>query len=197
MLKELMNHFQSMIDTLQKDSSLLNSKLSFSKRTDYFHDRYTLANGEELTLEIGQRRHIADIIEIERLGYAGKTPWGYVALENDIVKSQQSLYLIFYNGEEPVAFLGSRFEITDIHITNIAVVPAWQGKGIGSLLLNLLKAVGEKEAISSLTLEVRVSNDSAKKLYRKMGFEALRIKKNYYHGDGEDAIDMKLDLSKK
>lgn len=197
MLKELMNHFQSMIDTLQKDSSLLNSKLSFSKRTDYLHDRYTLANGEELTLEIGQRRHIADIIEIERLGYAGKTPWGYVALENDIVKSQQSLYLIFYNGEEPVAFLGSRFEITDIHITNIAVVPAWQGKGIGSLLLNLLKAVGEKEAISSLTLEVRVSNDSAKKLYRKMGFEALRIKKNYYHGDGEDAIDMKLDLSKK
>lgn len=197
MLKELMNHFQSMIDTLQKDSSLLNSKLSFSKRTDYLHDRYTLANGEELTLEIGQRRHIADIIEIERLGYAGKTPWGYVALENDIVKSQQSLYLIFYNREEPVAFLGSRFEITDIHITNIAVVPAWQGKGIGRLLLNLLKAVGEKEAISSLTLEVRVSNESAKKLYRKMGFEALRIKKNYYHGDGEDAIDMKLDLSKK
>lgn len=185
-----------MMDSLQKEGPLLQSKLSFSKRTNYLSDHFVLPNGQEISLEIGQRKHIADILEIERLGYEGKTPWGFMALENDIVKSQKSLYLILYNGSEPIAFLGSRFEITDIHITNIAVAPAWQKKGVGSLLLELLKVVAKEEAVSSLSLEVRISNKSAQKLYQKMGFEALRIKRNYYHGDGEDAVDMKLDLDK-
>lgn len=195
-LKELINHFHSMMDTIQKDSPILNSKQSFSKRTNYLVDRYKLANGQEVQLVIGQRANISDILEIQRLGYEGKTPWGFVALENDIVKTQKSLYLMIYNGTEPVAFLGSRFEITDIHITNIAVAPAWQGKGVGSLLLELLKAVAKEEKVSSITLEVRISNKKAKALYNKLGFEALRIKRNYYHGDGEDAVDMKLDLTK-
>lgn len=195
-LKELINHFHSMMDTIQKENPPLNSKQSFSKRTNYLPERHKLANGQEVQVEVGQRRHISDILEIERLGYEGKTPWGFVALENDIVKTQKSLYLLIYNEAEPIAFIGTRFEITDIHITNIAVVPTWQGKGIGSLLLELLKTVAKEEKISSLTLEVRISNKKAQALYNKMGFDALRIKRNYYHGDGEDAVDMKLDLNK-
>ena len=194
-LKELISHFHSLMDTIQKESPILNSKHSFSKRTDYLPERYELANGQEVHLEIGQRAHISDILEIQRQGYEGKTPWGFVALENDIVKSQKSLYLLIYNGTEPVAFLGSRFEITDIHITNIAVAPAWQGKGVGSLLLELLTAVAKEEKVSSITLEVRISNSKAQALYNKLGFKAIRIKRNYYHGDGEDAVDMKLNLA--
>ena len=91
--------------------------------------------------------------------------------------------------------MGSRFEITDIHITNIAVAPAWQGKGVGSLLLQLLTAVAKEEKVSSITLEVRISNSKAQALYNKLGFKAIRIKRNYYHGDGEDAVDMKLNLA--
>lgn len=195
-LKELINHFHSMMDSIQKENSVLHSEQSFSKRTNYLADRYQLPNGQEIQMEIGQRNHIADIMEVERQGYGGKTPWGFVALENDIVKSQKSLYLLLYSGTEPIAFLGTRFEINDIHITNIAVVPSWQGKGVGTLLLELLKRVAKEEKVSSLTLEVRVSNKTAQGLYQKMGFEALRIKRNYYHGDGEDAVDMKLDLDK-
>lgn len=196
-LKELINHFHSMMDTIQKDSPTLNSKQSFSKRTNYLPERHTLTTGQEVRLEVGQRSHISDILEIERLGYEGKTPWGFVALENDIVKTQKSLYLLIYDGTEPIAFIGTRFEITDIHITNIAVAPAWQGKGVGSLLLDLLKTIAKEEKVSSLTLEVRISNKKAQALYKKMGFDALRVKRNYYHGDGEDAVDMKLELNKK
>ena len=79
-LKELISHFHSLMDTIQKESPILNSKHSFSKRTDYLPERYELANGQEVHLEIGQRGHISDILEIQRQGYEGKTPWGFVAL---------------------------------------------------------------------------------------------------------------------
>jgi len=195
MLKELINHFQAMIDSFQNDGLNLNSKQSFSKRTNYLNDVYQLPNGQEVRMEIGQKRHIAEVLEIERQSYNGKTPWGYLALENDIVRRQQTLYFVIYHEDEPIAFLGTRFEITNIHITNIAVIPAWQKQGIGSLLLALLKTVANEEAVSSISLEVRVSNKPAQHLYKKLGFQVLRIKKNYYHGDGEDAIDMKMELS--
>ena len=47
-----------------------------------------------------------------------------------------------------------------------------------------------------MTLEVRMSNEGAKRLYRKIGFEDGKIKKNYYHNNGEDALDMELNLDK-
>lgn len=194
MLKELINQFQHMMDTLQRDNPLPRKNQSFSTRTEYLPETHVLKDGTEVRLEVGSRRHIADILAVQKLGYRGKTPWGYVALEKDIVRSTKSLYLIFYHQFEPIAFLGSRLEITDIHITNLAVVPDWQNQGAGRLLLQLLHAVAKQEGVSSLSLEVRVSNETAKTLYKNMGFKALGIKKNYYHGDGEDALDMRLDL---
>lgn len=194
MLKELINQFQHMMDSIQKDSALPKLNQSFSNRTNYLNETQSLRNGTEIRLEIGSRRHIADILAIEKLGYEGKTPWGYIALEKDIVRSSKSLYLIFYHQLEPIAFLGARMEIMDIHVTNLAVVPDWQSQGVGRRLLDLLIHVAAKERIPSITLEVRVSNEKAKSLYKKMGFQILGVKKNYYHGDGEDALDMRLDI---
>lgn len=191
-LKELINQFQNLFDTFQKDKGNLKDDSSFSVRTHYLDDTYQTKSGKMIRLEIGRRRHIADVLEIERKGYQGLTPWGYSALESDMVRSNRSLYLVFYDKLNPIAFLGARLEGSDIHITNIAVIPEWQDQGIGRLLIQLLIEVAKEEQVASLSLEVRVSNEKAQGLYRKMGFQALRVKKNYYHGDGEDALDMHL-----
>lgn len=191
-LKELINQFHSLFDNFQKEKEEPRENLAFSTRTYYLPETFKVRNGETVRLEIGRRRHIADIIEIERKGYEGLTPWGYSALETDMLRSKKSLYFVIYHQLTPIAFLGSRLESSDIHITNIAVIPSWQSQGIGRLLIEQVVKVAKAEQVASLSLEVRVSNEKAKSLYHKMGFEALRVKKNYYHGDGEDALDMHL-----
>lgn len=193
-LKELINQFQSFVETIQKEIVHPQKSQFLSSRVDYLPHHFLSRNGTQLRLEIGERRHIADVLYIEKLGYKGKTPWGYAALENDIVRNTKSLYLIVYEGFEPVAFLGVRLEDKDIHITNVAVVPDWQQQGVGQQLFHFLKEVAREEAVKTLSLEVRVSNDQAQGLYHKLGFTSVRIKKNYYHGDGEDAVDMLLRL---
>lgn len=195
-LKELINQFQSFVETIQNEIVHPQKSLYLSSRIDYLPETFTVNDGTKVHLEIGERRHIADVLYIEKLGYNGQTPWGYTALESDIVRNTKSLYLVVYHNLEPIAFIGVRLENSDIHVTNIAVVPEWQQQGIGQKLFDLLSEVAKEEQVSTLSLEVRISNKKAQNLYKKLGFVALRIKKNYYHGDGEDAVDMSLTLEK-
>lgn len=78
----------------------------------------------------------------------------------------------------------------EMHITNIGIDPAYRGYGYGEvLLLTLLKRAIQIDA-EFATLEVRVSNDSAIRLYRKYAYEVVGRKFAYYHDNLEDAFDM-------
>ncbi len=74
--------------------------------------------------------------------------------------------------------------VDEIHLINIAVHPDYQRKGIASLLFERMQE--EVPQAQSIYLEVRISNEGAKKFYEKMGFQAIGIRKGYYP-DGEDA----------
>jgi len=74
--------------------------------------------------------------------------------------------------------------LDEIHLINIAVHPDYQRKGIASLLFERMQE--EVPQAQSIYLEVRISNEGAKKFYEKMGFQAIGIRKGYYP-DGEDA----------
>ena len=84
---------------------------------------------------------------------------------------------VWYQGEEA-------------HITEIAVREKLRGKGIGELLLigSLKAAVGYGSKV--MTLEVRVSNFIAQRLYEKYGFNSVGIRKAYYSDNREDAVIM-------
>ncbi len=75
------------------------------------------------------------------------------------------------------------------HIKDIAVHPDRRGDGVGSALLRRSIAVLAARGSDTIKLEVRRSNDGAKRLYRSFGFEPLRRVPGYYE-DGEDAIIM-------
>jgi ribosomal-protein-alanine N-acetyltransferase len=82
----------------------------------------------------------------------------------------------------------------EVQINNVAVHPDFRGKGIGEAAMRLvLKEVREKGATFA-TLEVRVSNAAAVRLYEKMGFKILGTRKGYYTNPVEDAYVMGLVL---
>ena len=84
---------------------------------------------------------------------------------------------------------GLLFTPDDAHVTNIAVHPEWQRRGIATdLLLELAWKAREREC-QALTLEVRMSNTPAQELYRRFGFVPAGVRKKYYE-NVEDAMVM-------
>ena len=76
----------------------------------------------------------------------------------------------------------------EVYIDNIAVFYNYRGFGIGTALLKHLINVSKDENCDFLTLEVRVSNKPARKLYEKLGFKEVGVRKNFYDQPREDGI---------
>lgn len=94
-----------------------------------------------------------------------------------------------------VGYAGMWMFFDEAHIATIAVRPERRGQGIGEqLLVFLIDLAGSLDAIF-ITLEVRVSNDAAQRLYAKHGFLETGRRKRYYHDNGEDALIMTLELA--
>jgi ribosomal-protein-alanine N-acetyltransferase len=89
-----------------------------------------------------------------------------------------------------IGYGGVWLTVDHAHVTTIAVDPAHRGKGVGELLLNALIDHAYELQARMLTLEVRVSNTSAQKLYLKYGFEPGGKRPRYYTDNGEDALIM-------
>ncbi|WP_395323369.1 ribosomal protein S18-alanine N-acetyltransferase [Levilactobacillus parabrevis] len=140
---------------------------------------------------------IPEMIEIERAVYAGQAPWDSTAFANELRREKDRLYLVIRKNDKLLAFIGSTFDERnrDAHITNIAVLPEYQSKGLGRFLLGIMIKKACKLNYKTVSLEVRVSNKSAQRLYRDLQFEQTGIKRGYYFGDHEDAADMVLYLN--
>ncbi|MCC6614525.1 MAG: ribosomal protein S18-alanine N-acetyltransferase [Anaerolineae bacterium] len=82
----------------------------------------------------------------------------------------------------------------EAHISTIATHPEYRRRGWGELLLAGMVQKALVLRASYVVLEVRVSNVTAQNLYHKYGFVTVDVKKGYYHNNGEDAYDMRLDL---
>jgi ribosomal-protein-alanine N-acetyltransferase len=76
------------------------------------------------------------------------------------------------------------------HVMNVAVADSYRRRGIASALLERLFAVTESDPQRGYTLEVRVSNTGAIRLYEQLGFEARGIRRGYYTDNREDALIM-------
>jgi len=86
--------------------------------------------------------------------------------------------------------------LDEFNITNIAVAPDFQRKGFGKVLVKFLMSKLLDEKCFKFFLEVRESNQAAKKLYDKLGFVVIGLRKNYYHSPEEDAMVLGTNLIK-
>ena len=95
------------------------------------------------------------------------------------------------NLQTPIAgYVSVWYQGEEAHITEIAVRETRRGNGIGELLLigSLREAV--KYGSKVMTLEARVSNFIAQRLYEKYGFKNVGTRKAYYSDNREDAVIM-------
>lgn len=83
--------------------------------------------------------------------------------------------------------------VEEAHICTLAVRPEWRGRGLGELLLLSLIEHAYTRNAQVLTLEVRVSNTVAQRLYAKFGFHQVGRRKAYYSDNREDAYIMTTD----
>jgi ribosomal-protein-alanine N-acetyltransferase len=116
--------------------------------------------------------------------------WPEDAYRNELLTNKLATYLVARLDGVVVAFGGIWLMVDEAHITTFAVDPAWRRRSIGErLLVGLLDAAIARRAREA-TLEVRLSNVAARRLYEKYGFRPVGIRPRYYSDNGEDALIM-------
>jgi [ribosomal protein S18]-alanine N-acetyltransferase len=138
-----------------------------------------------------------DAIErIERRSY--RTPWSRSMFAGELAKTSSICLGAFdvtedEDGEEHATLIGylivSRY-VDAWHIMNVAVDPDHRGRGVAATVLERLFELTADDARRGYTLEVRVSNGTAIRLYERLGFEARGIRRGYYTDNREDALIM-------
>lgn len=114
----------------------------------------------------------------------GQSPWSLEQIVADMDKPETDYFVVQDKGEV-VGFLSTLLLVGELEITNIAVHPDVQGRGLADQLMTQLDTEHQP-----IFLEVRASNQRAQRLYKKYGFEPVGRRKNYYHNPTEDAVLM-------
>jgi len=134
-------------------------------------------------------RDLNEIEEIERGSYP--TPWSRSMFASELAKPS-SLCLGAFDPESGrlVGYLVISRYVDAWHVMNVAVAPARRRQGIASLLLERLFGLTSGRSRRGYTLEVRVSNTGAIKLYERLGFRPRGVRRGYYTDNREDALIM-------
>ena len=129
---------------------------------------------------------------IERASFA--VPWPDDAYRNELLTNRLASYIVARAGDEVVGFAGLWVMVDEAHVTTFAVHPRWRRHGIGERLLLALLDLSVERRAREATLEVRLSNMPARRLYEKYGFRPVGIRPRYYSDNGEDALIMTTDV---
>lgn len=117
------------------------------------------------------------------------TPWSREAFINELANNLAYYQCAVVDGDV-VGYMGIWKICDEGHITNVAVLPEYRKKGIATALISKMIEVCKCSEMSSMTLEVRESNNDAIRVYEKFGFESMGKRPNYYYKPKEDAIIM-------
>lgn len=138
-----------------------------------------------------RRRHLRKVLSIE--GRVYPRPWSASLFLSELAQRGTRSYIVARHSGEVVGYAGMMFTGFEAHVTNIAVDPALHGQKIGTrLLLNLITEAIARGA-QRISLEVRVSNGAAQRMYEKFGFESAGVRKGYYIETNEDALVMVIE----
>ncbi len=125
---------------------------------------------------------------IERASFT--TPWPPQAYRQELETNRLAQYLVVRHEGDVIAYGGVWLMVDEAHITTFAVHPGWRRRGIGERLLVALLDVAVDRGAREATLEVRLSNLPARRLYEKYGFRPVGLRPHYYTDDNEDALIM-------
>ena len=132
-------------------------------------------------------KDLSAIEEIERRSYP--TPWSRSMFAGELTKAS-SISLGAFEGELLVGYVVVSRYVDAWHVMNIAVHPEQRSRGVASALLERLFETTGNDARRGYTLEVRVSNEGAIRLYERYGFKKRGVRRGYYTDNREDALIM-------
>ena len=141
-------------------------------------------------IELGPMRvdDLDAVQEIERRSF--RTPWPAHAYRTELETNRLAQYLVARIDGRVVGYGGIWLMADEAHITTFAVDPDWRRRGIGERLLLALLDLAIARNAHEATLEVRLSNLPARRLYEKYGFRPVGLRPRYYSDDNEDALIM-------
>jgi len=136
-----------------------------------------------------------EVMQIEQMSF--RAPWSRDMFRQDLSFPIARCLAAKLPGSDAKSLAGyiiCWFVADEVHVTNVAVRLDLRNRGIATRLVEEVLRHARNERMRYCTLEVRKSNDSARGLYRRLGFEARGIRPKYYSDNNEDAVIMWLDL---
>ena len=128
------------------------------------------------------------IYEVEQDSFS--TPWSLPAVQREL-ESERALYYVLEQEDGTIVGYAGLWQVLDEgQITNIALRKEFRHQGYGELLVRVLMEAAWEAGCTEIFLEVRISNQGAIRLYRKLGYEVLSVRKHYYSDPVEDAYVM-------
>ena len=143
----------------------------------------------EITISPMQKEDVETVVQIESEAY-GKHHWAKSSFYDEMSNNLAKYYVAKLPNGELVGYAGTWHIIDEGHITTIAVKKEYLRNHIGESIIQRIIEDCYKNNIKYLTLEVRVSNVPAIRLYEKYGFQSLGTRKGYYQDNNEDALIM-------
>jgi ribosomal-protein-alanine N-acetyltransferase len=140
-----------------------------------------------IEIRILELRDLSPIERIEQKAYP--TPWSRSMFASELAKPT-SICLGAFEGPDLVGYVINSRYVDAWHVMNVAVDPEHQRRGVATALLERLFELTHDDERRGYTLEVRVSNEDAIRLYEKLGFESRGIRRGYYTDNREDAVIM-------
>ena len=145
----------------------------------------------EFEIRRAEGKDIPVVTDLEKVCFEGKDPWSYGAFYNEIVEnSDKTLYLVALADGKVIGYMGVWMILDEGQITNVAGDPEYRRRHIAESLIEEMVRRTAEEGVTSWTLEARVDNEPAIRLYEKMGFRGEGIRPKYYEYDGTDALIM-------
>lgn len=138
-------------------------------------------------ISLMREEDLESIHEIEERAFP--QPWTVNMFRGELLNPEKRIYLTARIEDRIVGYGGLMLADGEAHVTTLAVDTTYRERGIGSLLALRIIEFAMLKRVHWLSLEVRESNEAAKRMYGKFGFRQIGLRKEYY-ADGENAVIM-------
>lgn len=135
-----------------------------------------------------KEEHINEVLAVEETCF--HIPWTRADFQREINENKMAIYRVAVVNGKIVGYAGMWHVVNEGQITNVAVLPEYRRYGIGNAIMEEFIKIAQDYEMIGITLEVKISNLPAQKLYTKFGFKPEGFRKNYYKDTNEDAIIM-------
>ena len=134
-----------------------------------------------------RQEHIERLAEIETECFS--TPWSDESLAAEL-SNPLAVFLVALCGGEIAGYVGMTQVIDEGYLANLAVTERFRRRGVAKALLGELIRLAKEHDLSFITLEVRRSNEVARRLYENFDFDEVGVRPDFYVNPVEDAILM-------